>query len=399
VTIHDNVRAGLVQGSMRGGPDRPSPGPSGSVTGVSGRAIRTAAGPSAGGEGGRASGPRDFCGSPAIRAPAPAERRSVDGQRAGVRVESRAEMKLRVLVNPKAGSGAGERRLPEVERALRRFGLAYQVVRTTRPGDAGELLRRAQADGVECVALVGGDGTLNEACQGYLDPAGDPTPGPDLALIPAGTGGDFRKTFELGSSVDEAVHRMRDSNPRPIDLGILEATAPDGAPIVRAFVNITSFGLGGLTDKIVNSSPKWMGGRAAFLIGAVRALAVYRNAPVVVRVDGTVHVEGPIVNVAVANGRYFGGGMKIAPNADPCDGLFDVVALGDLTRGESLGLTHKIYLGSHIGANKVSVTRGARVEAEPLRSRDHVLIDMDGETPGRLPLVARVAPAALRILV
>jgi diacylglycerol kinase (ATP) len=308
-------------------------------------------------------------------------------------------MKLRILVNPKAGSGAAERRLPEVEKALRRAGLGYEIVRTSRPGQAGELVRQARADGVECVALIGGDGTLNEACQGYLDPEGKPLPGPDLALIPAGTGGDFRKTFELGSTVEEAVHRMRDANPRPIDLGILEATAPGGSPIVRAFVNITSFGLGGLTDKIVNSSPKWMGGRAAFFIGAVRALAVYRNAPVVVRVDGKLLIEGPIVNVAIANGRFFGGGMKIAPNADPSDGLFDVVALGNLDRKESLGLTHKIYLGTHIGANKVSVTRGARVEAEPLRAGDHVLIDMDGETPGRLPLVARVAPAALRLLV
>jgi diacylglycerol kinase (ATP) len=308
-------------------------------------------------------------------------------------------MKLRILVNPKAGSGAAERRLPEIERALRRAGLGHDVVRTSRAGQAGELVRQARADGIDCVALVGGDGTLNEACQGYLGADGSPIPGPDLALIPAGTGGDFRKTFELGSSVDEAVHRMRDANPRPIDLGILEATAPDGSPIVRAFINITSFGLGGLTDQIVNSSPKWMGGRAAFFIGAVRALAVYRNTPVVVRVDGEQRVEGPIVNVAIANGRFFGGGMKIAPDADPSDGLFDVVALGDLSRAESLALTHKIYLGTHLGTNKVSISRGARIEAEPVRSNDRVLIDMDGETPGRLPLVARIAPAALRLLV
>ncbi len=89
--------------------------------------------------------------------------------------------------------------------------------------------------------------------------------------------------------------------------------------------------------------------------------------------------------------------MKIAPDADPSDGLFDVVALGDLSTLESMGLTHKIYLGSHTDAAKVSVRRGARVEARPLRASDAVLIDMDGETPGRLPLVARIAPGALRI--
>jgi YegS/Rv2252/BmrU family lipid kinase len=305
-------------------------------------------------------------------------------------------MKLRVLVNPKAGSGSALRRLPEIERALDRAGLTHDVVRTERPGQAGELVRAAAEDGVECVAVVGGDGTVNEACQAYLDSDGQPIAGPDLALIPAGTGGDFRKTFELGSGLDEAARRIRDAAPRPIDLGVLTATSSAGARVVRAFLNITSFGLGGLTDRIVNQGPKWMGGRAAFFLGALRALAVYSNAPVVVRVDGRVRVEGPIVNVAIANGRFFGGGMHIAPDADPSDGLFDVVALGDLSRSESMALTHRIYRGSHVGAKKVSTCRGALVEAEPLRKRDEVLIDMDGETPGRLPLVARVAPAALR---
>lgn len=306
-------------------------------------------------------------------------------------------MKLRVLVNPKAGSGSALRRLPDIQQALERAGLVHDVVRTERPGQAGELVRAAARDGVECVAVVGGDGTVNEACQAYLGPEGEPVAGPDLALIPAGTGGDFRKTFGLGSGLDEAARRIRDSKPRPIDLGILEATSTSGERVVRAFLNITSFGLGGLTDRIVNQGPKWMGGRAAFFLGALRALAVYANAPVVVRVDGRVRVEGPIVNVAIANGRFFGGGMQIAPDADPSDGLFDVVALGDLSRGESMALTHRIYRGSHIGAKKVSTCRGSRIEAEPLRKRDEVLIDMDGETPGRLPLVARVAPAALRI--
>jgi YegS/Rv2252/BmrU family lipid kinase len=306
-------------------------------------------------------------------------------------------MKLRVLVNPKAGSGSALRRLADIERSLERAGLPHDVVKTERPGQAGELVRQAGLDGVECVAVVGGDGTVNEACQAYLDAEGNAVPGPDLALIPAGTGGDFRKTFGLGTRLEEAAERIRDAAPRPIDLGILEATSSSGERVVRAFLNITSFGLGGLTDRIVNQGPKWMGGRAAFFLGAVRALAVYTNAPVVVRVDGSVRVEGPIVNVAIANGRFFGGGMQIAPDADPSDGLFDVVSLGDLSRGESMALTHKIYGGSHLGTKKVSVCRGARVEAEPLRKRDEVLIDMDGETPGRLPLSARIAPGALRI--
>jgi diacylglycerol kinase family enzyme len=108
-------------------------------------------------------------------------------------------------------------------------------------------------------------------------------------------------------------------------------------------------------------------------------------------------LEAPIVNVAVANGRFFGGGMKIAPEADPSDGLFDVIALHDLTRAQGVALAHRIYQGTHVGRPGVSVARGALIEAESLVPRAEVLIDMDGETPGRLPLVARVAAGALRI--
>ncbi|MBI3204646.1 MAG: diacylglycerol kinase family lipid kinase [Myxococcales bacterium] len=306
-------------------------------------------------------------------------------------------MKLRLLVNPKAGAGVAARKIPAISRALEGVDLPHDVVQTRAPGDARRLLDDARADGVTCVAVVGGDGTLNEVAQAYLDPNGKPVPGPELALIPAGTGGDFRKTFELGDGVDQAVRRLCDSQPRPLDLGALELVADDGERVVRAFINIASFGIGGLTDRIVNQTPKWIGGRAAFFSGTLRAMFAYRNAPVRVTVDGEPFHEGPIFNVAVANGRFFGGGMMIAPDADPSDGRFDVVVLGDLGRAETVSLSPKIYRGTHPEHAKVHVTRGSVVEAAPLVSSRHVLIDMDGETPGRLPICARVLPGALRI--
>ena len=306
-------------------------------------------------------------------------------------------MKLRVIVNPKAGSGTAARKLPEITRALDRAGLTHDVAETTSPGDAARLARTAREDGVECIAVVGGDGTLNEVSQAYLDESGEPVGGPDLALIPAGTGGDFRKTFDIPDDVEGAVQRLQGSEAKPLDLGVLELTSDSGERVVRAFLNITSFGIGGLTDRIVNSSPKWMGGRAAFFLGTLRAMASYRNLPVVVKVDGRSCLEGPILNVVIANGRYFGGGMKIAPEADPSDGQFDIVALYDLTRAQGIGLAYKIYKGSHLGSPGVRVARGSVVEAEPALPWGEVLIDMDGETPGRLPLKARVARSALRI--
>ena len=89
--------------------------------------------------------------------------------------------------------------------------------------------------------------------------------------------------------------------------------------------------------------------------------------------------------------------MKIAPDADPSDGLLDVIAMHDLTRAQGVALAPRIYQGTHVGEPGVRVTRGSVISAESLVPRAEVLIDMDGETPGRLPLVARIAKGALRI--
>jgi YegS/Rv2252/BmrU family lipid kinase len=306
-------------------------------------------------------------------------------------------VKATLIVNPTAGSGSAGRALPAVERALGRLGVTVVSRPTERPGDAARIAHECRQGGVDCIVVMGGDGTLNEVCQAYLDERGQPLAGPPLGIIPAGTGGDFRKTLEIGTELEANVEHLVRSEPRPFDLGILECEGHEGKKVARAFVNITSFGLGGLTDRIVNAGPKWLGGKSAFFLGTLRALFAYRNAAVRVKVDGNVWLESPIVNVAVANGRFFGGGMQIAPEADPSDGLFDVVALCDLTRLQTVGLTQSVYAGTHLERSGITSTRGTLVEAEALVPGAEVLIDMDGETPGRLPLSARLAQGALLI--
>jgi diacylglycerol kinase (ATP) len=305
------------------------------------------------------------------------------------------EGRVRVILNPRAGAGLAVRRLPQIEESLRRYDLSHEILLTQSGGHATELARAAIADGVDVVAAVGGDGTLNEVAQAYLDESGQPLKGPDLALIPMGTGGDFKRTLGLSGAIDEAVGRIRHGTRRPVDLGILRFASHSGGPAVRAFVNVASFGIGGQVDAIVNGMPKWLGGRASFFAGTLQAMARYRNASVRVRVDGTTWFEGPVFNVAIANGRFFGGGMMIAPQADPSDGRFEVVSLGDLTRMEALGLSAKIYKGAHLAAEGVKVTTGTQVDAEPVHPWASVLLDVDGEQPGKLPATATIAKGAL----
>ena len=249
---------------------------------------------------------------------------------------------------------------------------------------------------MDSIGVVGGDGTLNEVVQAYVDAEGRPRPGPALALVPAGTGSDFQKTLGIGSRVEDAVERWLGREPRPFDLGILELTAHDGKPIVHAFLNITSFGLGGLT--IASSTrakvDRRQGGFLRGRVACARCLSERAGARPRERRDLR---RGSIVNVAIANGRYFGGGMLVAPEADPADGAFDVISMADMNKLATAALTGSIYRGTHVTRPGVTSTRGAVVEAEPLVPNAEVLIDMDGETPGRLPLVARVARGALAI--
>jgi diacylglycerol kinase (ATP) len=304
-------------------------------------------------------------------------------------------LRVRVILNPTAAAGAAMRKVGEVGEALSRYELKHEIVLTRARGHAAELARAAAAEGVDVIAVVGGDGTLNEVVQAYVDSEGSPVRGPDLALLPCGTGGDFKRTLGLSGALDEAASRIRHGSRRPVDLGLLRFVSNDRRDEVRAFVNVASFGVSGHVDAIVNTTPKWLGGRASFFTATLRAMAFYRNASVRVRVDGKAFYEGPVFNVALANGRYFGGGMMIAPQADPSDGRLVVVVLGDMSRAEVVGLTAKIYRGAHLANPRVRCTPGARVEAEPIHPWAKVLLDVDGEQPGALPVRAEVLPSAL----
>lgn len=303
---------------------------------------------------------------------------------------------LRVLVNPKAGAGRALRQLPVLEKALGRQGFTYDVVRTGGPGQAAALVREAAEAGVETLLVLGGDGTLHEVAQGYVDAEGQALSGPAVLPFACGTGCDYRRSFGVPDDVEAALGLLTRGRAEPVDLGLAHVTDHEGQPRRRVFINITSFGVGGLADRFVNRAPKWLGGRLSFFLATTAALVRYKNARMAVSVDGTEIYRGPSFNTVVAIGRYFGGGMHIAPNADPGDGRFDVVVLGDLSKRSVVAMTLDVYRGTHLGRPDIVTTRGRRVDAEPIGG-DEALIDMDGETPGRLPLRLEVVPNALRV--
>jgi YegS/Rv2252/BmrU family lipid kinase len=306
-------------------------------------------------------------------------------------------MKTFVIVNPHSGNGATGKHWPAMRTVIRHALGEFEEALTVGPGDATDLVRDALKSGFVRIIAVGGDGTNNEVVNGFFDGKQPIAPEAQLGFIPRGTGGDLRKTLKIDKSLDACLRVLSSGNVREVDVGATRFVDDDATTQERLFINITSFGLGGLVDATVNASSKMLGGKASFMLGTLRALMAYENKTIHLKVDDTFDETILINNVAVANGQYFGGGMWVAPEAKPDDGLFDVVILGNLSRSEIIRKTKCIYKGIHLRMPKVSFFRGKHVEATNDPDQE-VLIDMDGEQPGRLPITLDVLPRALRII-
>lgn len=307
-----------------------------------------------------------------------------------------------VIVNPNAGSGKAGRKWPQVRDLLRKTIGDYRHALTTGPTDATDLARKAIADGVTLVIAVGGDGTVNEVINGFKTPAGKVSDRAALAVVPLGTGSDFGKTFDAPCKLSSCIARIGERNEMRTDLGNTEFTSHTGERESRLFANIASFGLSGAISKNIAGSTRFerLPGKLKYLLETLSALSSYQPANLRIEVDDTV-IEDRVTFAAIANGKFFGGGMKVAPDADVQDGQFEVVVLEDMPKLELAGKIPSVYRGTHIHLPQVKCFRGSKVRvsmadaSQPLP----VYLDLDGECPGRLDCEFSSLPQALRLIV
>jgi YegS/Rv2252/BmrU family lipid kinase len=298
-----------------------------------------------------------------------------------------------LIVNPASASGRTARQWPEIARRAGEIGLDVEVRLTEGPGHAGELARQAVDQGAELILAVGGDGTVSETAAGMLE-AADPLAA-DLAVVCRGSGCDLIRTFGIPKDTDAALEIAKNGTPRLIDAGRISFTGPDGGSLSRHFVNVASAGMTGIAADRVNRSGKPLGATVAFAWAAVATFVGYRNTRFVVEIDGR-RLEQVCNNVIVANCRYFAGGMKILPQADPSDGMFDVLVWGDISKVDLALNLHKLYRGSHVSHPKARIERARMVTVTPELS---LPIEVDGEQPGLTPATFEVVPSALRLRV
>jgi YegS/Rv2252/BmrU family lipid kinase len=292
------------------------------------------------------------------------------------------------LVNPASENGATGRRWRELAHRAAALGLAGEALLSERPGQLSGLAREA-AGSAELLVAVGGDGTVNEVANGIagLDV--------DLAVIPRGTGWDFVRTYGIPRKLAGAVEVALRGRTREIDLGRARYRAWDGSEGESLFANIASAGMSGAIAKRTNETSKALGGKASYLWATLAVFSRWRSDEVRVRVDGHEHA-GRMHDVIVANGRYFGGGMMISPEAEPDDGQFDVLLIGDLTKRDLMLTLPKTYRGKHLPHPKATTLRGTRVEID---APEPLPVELDGEQPGTTPVSFEVVPHALRLRV
>jgi YegS/Rv2252/BmrU family lipid kinase len=294
-----------------------------------------------------------------------------------------------MIVNPASGGGRTARQWPEIARRARSHGLDVEVRVTERRGHAVELARAAAEQGAPLVLAVGGDGTVSEVANGLAGCAGRT----ELAVVQRGSGCDFGRTFGIPKDTDRALTIAATAAARTIDLGRVEFAGRDGEIESRHFVNIASAGLTGVAADRVNRSGKPLGATVAFAWAAVATFVSYHNTRFHVQIDDE-QIDQVCNNAIVANCRYFAGGMKILPDADPSDGLLDVLVWGDVSKADLARNLHKLYRGTHIGHPKATIRRARRVVVTP---ESPLPIEVDGEQPGLTPATFEVVPSALRL--
>ena len=300
-----------------------------------------------------------------------------------------------MIVNPAAGAGRVAREWQRTATTLREAGLDFEERFTNAPNHATALAREAVRAGTRAVVALGGDGTLNEVANGFFE-GGEVIPtSSSLGLIPYGTGGDTKRTFGIPIDVGTAARVIQAGNTRTIDAGRVTI---DGR--VLHFINIAEAGLGADVSDRVNRAPKVLGGKVSFALGTVAGLAAWKHRQMRVVVDGDTTRDLLAQAVTIANCQYYGGGMRVAPMAEPDDGLFDVIITGPLGKLEGLQGFSKIYAGTHFEDPKLKLKlehlRGRLIE---VTSTESVLVQIEGEVVGRLPATFEIIPGALRLLV
>jgi len=305
-------------------------------------------------------------------------------------------VKTIVIVNPQAGNGRTEKIWPNIESVLEKSISSFEVLQTTCRGDATDLSRRILKEDAARIVAVGGDGHLNEVLNGFIENDLPVNAESRLSFVMTGTGCDFQRSLGISGKWQSAVAKLKDAKVRKIDVGKVTYTAADKTQKIRYFDNIASFGLSGAVDHCLEHSRlrDYLGGSPLFLWATIKTVFTHPNQGIRFRID-----DGPEEEICsrlglLANGRYFGGAMHAAPEAELDDGLLDLLMLKEISVAKFLWHLPKIYKGTHLKIPEIFFQKVRKFTAE---SSEQVILDIDGESPGYLAATFEVLPKILNL--
>ncbi|PSK98060.1 diacylglycerol kinase [Murinocardiopsis flavida] len=286
--------------------------------------------------------------------------------------------RIALLVNPASGSRRAGVAAMSLVRALRAHGARVTIAAGRSAADSVRFAGEMAARRPDALVAVGGDGLVHAAVQGVVGT------GVPLGVVAAGTGNDIARSFGLPRAPGDAAEAI-----------IAGAVSDVDAVRVgdRHFLSVLACGFDSRVNARVSAFPLRMG-RASYVVGTLAELRTLATIPFRVDVDGTVlSAEG--VLVAVGNTDSYGGGMRICPGADPADGLAEVVFVRAASRARLLRFFPRVFTGSHVDLDEVTVLRGKRIT---ISADTEVEAHADGEPLASLPLTCEVVPGAVRVL-
>jgi YegS/Rv2252/BmrU family lipid kinase len=307
-----------------------------------------------------------------------------------------------VIVNPKSASGSTRDKWTGVASDLRAHFGPFAVVFTKGPSDGTTLAERAAKDGRRFIIACGGDGTINEVVNGIINSGVDV----EFGVLPSGTGGDFRRSLDMPQNHREAAVALRDGVTKRIDVGRVTFQDHDNNEVSRYFVNVSSAGLAAEVIKRVKSQKMFdwlpsdtLRGKANFAASTLQEIVNLEGTTLRVKIDDGEEHQLRTIAFCVANARYFGGGMMIAPEAKLSDGLLDVVNISDLTTARIIMKAPALYRGTIGSLDEVKMMTAKRVQVFAADPMEEILIETDGELPGKLPASYEIIPSAMRVRV
>jgi diacylglycerol kinase (ATP) len=294
---------------------------------------------------------------------------------------------MRLIVNPAAGRGHAAQLEPQVCNILRGLGVSFEVQRTTRPDEAIALAERASLEGCRPVVAVGGDGTVNEVLNGLVRAHANGGPVGTLAVIPAGSGNDFEYMLKRVDGVEEACRRLAEGRVRRIDVGRVNG---------RYFANGVGIGFDAVVN-VVSRRHRRLRGLPLYLFALLETVFIYYKAPRMAVTYDEGEFTTPMLMISAMNGRRFGGGFLVTPQAQVDDGLLDLCLARQVSRPEILRMIPSFMRGTH---TRHPAVRMARTRRLVVASDEGLASHVDGEifTHDARRLEIEILPRRLNIV-